>query len=61
MKVKQLIEDKKWGKLPIKYMCSYCKKIKNEHGVYEKLPMPDEKKFRISHGICPECKKKYWG
>jgi hypothetical protein len=58
MKVKKLFENDEH--LPIKYMCSYCKKIKNEKEEYVKEEIPDLKKFRISHGICPECKKEIW-
>jgi len=58
MKIKDLFEDEN---LPLKYVCSYCKKVKNDKGEYVDTPPPDPKKYRVSHGICPECAEEFWG
>lgn len=44
------------GILPI---CSYCKKIRNDKGYWEKVEVYIHKHSHadISHGICPECMK----
>jgi len=46
------------GLLPI---CSYCKKIKDEHNQWQVLELyiENHSKAEFSHGICPECLKKY--
>lgn len=46
------------GLLPI---CSYCKKIKDENNQWEVLELyiENHSKAEFSHGICPECLKKY--
>jgi len=52
-KVKQL-----QGLLPI---CSYCKKIRNDQNYWEQVEgyLAKASDMRFSHGICPECFKKY--
>src|SRR3989442_16029862 len=44
--------------LPI---CSYCKRIRNDHEEWEPLEKYIEEHFeqRLSHGICPDCYIKY--
>jgi len=46
------------GLLPI---CSYCKKIRNEHGEWETLETYIEQHFQtaFSHSICPDCYTKH--
>lgn len=48
------------GIIPI---CTYCKSIRREDRVYEKMEFYFKKyaSAHFSHGICPECKKKHWG
>ncbi|MGD8257399.1 MAG: cyclic nucleotide-binding domain-containing protein [Desulfobacterales bacterium] len=47
------------GLLPI---CSNCKKITDEHGSW--LPIEqyimDYTEYKLSHGICPDCRNKLW-
>ena len=47
------------GILPI---CSYCKKIRDDSGFWEQVDVYLKKysEADISHGICPECMKKYY-
>ncbi len=47
------------GLLPI---CAYCKKIRNDHGYWEQIEGYIKKRSLadFSHGICPECMKKYY-
>ena len=47
------------GLLPI---CSYCKKIRDDKGYWDKIESYIQKKSdaEFSHGICPECAKKYY-
>ena len=40
----------------IAVVCAWCKRVKDEEGKWQKVPMPEE--IRITHGICPECEKK---
>ncbi len=44
--------------LPI---CSYCKRIRNDHEEWEPLEKYIEEHFEqlLSHGICPDCYTKY--
>ena len=53
-KVKQLS-----GMLPI---CSYCKKIRDDEGYWEKIEsyIQMHSNAELSHGICPACAKKYF-
>lgn len=46
------------GLLPI---CSYCKKIRNDKNYWEQVESYISKysKAQFSHGVCPECCKKY--
>ena len=48
-KVKQL-----QGLLPI---CSYCKKIRNDHNYWEQLEkyLAEHSDVEFSHGVCPDC------
>lgn len=47
------------GLLPI---CAYCKKIRNDDGDWEQIEGYIKKRSLadFSHGICPECMKKYY-
>ena len=47
------------GFIPI---CSICKKIRDEKGLWTQIEAYIHKHFEIefSHGICPECAKKYY-
>ena len=47
------------GLLPI---CSHCNKIKNEQNQWEKLEryISAHSEADFSHGICPDCQKKYY-
>ena len=47
------------GILPI---CSYCKKIRDDHGYWQKVEeyIYDRSEAEFSHSICPECTKKYY-
>lgn len=47
------------GLLPI---CSFCKKIRNDDGYWEKVEMYIEghTEAEFSHGICKECMEKYY-
>jgi PAS domain S-box-containing protein len=47
------------GLLPI---CSYCKNIRDDEGYWKKIEGYIQKHSHIefSHGICPECAKKYY-
>jgi hypothetical protein len=47
------------GILPI---CAYCKKIRNDKGYWDRLEkyLAKHTGARMSHGICPECMKKYF-
>ena len=47
------------GILPI---CSYCKQIRNDKGYWEKIEsyIHEHSDTQFSHGICPECAKKYY-
>lgn len=42
------------GLLPI---CSYCKRIRNDHNYWEQLEtyLSDHSEALFSHGICPSC------
>jgi len=46
------------GLLPI---CSYCKKIRNDQNYWEQVEgyISKNSDVRFSHGICPECFKKF--
>jgi len=57
---KALIEVKTLsGMLPI---CSYCKKIRDDKGYWNQLEayIHDHSEAQFSHGICPECARKYF-
>ena len=45
--------------LPI---CSYCKKIRDDKGYWQQVEayIHDHSGAEFSHGICPECSKKYY-
>jgi len=45
------------GIIPI---CSYCKKIRDDHGAWEIIEayISSHSEAKFSHGICPECYKK---
>ena len=47
------------GMLPI---CSYCKKIRDDDGYWNKLEtyIRQHSEAEFSHGICPDCAKKYY-
>lgn len=47
------------GILPL---CSYCKKIRNDKGYWEQVDVyiRHHSQADVSHGICPECLKKYY-
>ena len=47
------------GLLPI---CSHCKKIRDDKGYWNKIELYIQKHSdaEFSHGICPECAKKYY-
>jgi hypothetical protein len=47
------------GILPI---CSYCKKIRDEKNEWHVIEayIENRSKAEFSHGICPDCIKKYW-
>jgi CheY-like chemotaxis protein len=47
------------GLLPI---CSYCKKIRDDKGYWNQLEayLSDHSDAKFSHGICPDCQKKYY-
>lgn len=46
------------GLLPI---CSYCKRIRDKKGSWQRLEayIEDRSTVEFSHGICPDCMKKY--
>lgn len=46
------------GILPI---CSYCKKVRNDKGYYEKIEeyLLEHSEMDFSHTVCPECMEKY--
>ena len=48
------------GILPI---CSHCKKIRTPENTWEQLEkyISDHSDSQFSHGICPECRDKYYG
>lgn len=50
--------DRLEGLLPI---CSYCKKIRDEHDDWQTLELyiEDHSSAEFSHGICPDCMKKH--
>jgi PAS domain S-box-containing protein len=47
------------GFLPI---CSHCKKIRDDKGYWNQIEsyIQDHSETEFSHGICPECAKKYY-
>jgi hypothetical protein len=47
------------GFLPI---CSHCKKIRDDKGYWNQIESYIQKhsETKFSHGICPECAKKYY-
>jgi len=47
------------GILPI---CSHCKKIRDDKGYWEQIEayIRDHSEAEFSHGICPDCAKKYY-
>lgn len=44
-------------------ICSFCRKIRDDQGQWSQLESYLQKQFDIlfSHGVCPECSKKYYG
>jgi hypothetical protein len=47
------------GLIPI---CSYCKKIRDDAGFWQKVDryIQDRTHAQFSHGICPECAKEHF-
>jgi K+-sensing histidine kinase KdpD len=47
------------GLIPI---CAGCKKIRDDRGYWEQLEVyiRDHSEAQFSHGLCPDCVKKYW-
>ncbi|MCD4701177.1 MAG: VUT family protein, partial [Candidatus Aegiribacteria sp.] len=47
------------GILPI---CSYCNKIRDDHGYWQKVEkyIHDRSEAEFSHSVCPECAKKFY-
>jgi Four helix bundle sensory module for signal transduction len=47
------------GIIPI---CSHCKKIRNDDGIWEKIEkyFDEHSEAKFSHGICPDCMTKYY-
>ena len=47
------------GILPL---CSFCKKIRDDKGYWEQVDVYIHKHLQadVSHGVCPECAKKYY-
>ncbi len=47
------------GLLPI---CSHCKKVRNDEGYWQQVEVyvRDHSMAEFSHGICPDCMKKYY-
>jgi hypothetical protein len=47
------------GILPI---CSHCKKIRDDQGYWQNVEkyIHDRSEAEFSHGVCPECAKKYY-
>ncbi|MCJ7716584.1 MAG: hypothetical protein MUO54_08695, partial [Anaerolineales bacterium] len=43
-------------------ICSYCKNIRNDKGYWDKIEsyLHKHSNAEFSHGICPECAKKYY-
>jgi phosphoserine phosphatase RsbU/P len=41
-------------------ICSYCRKVRNEHDYWERVETYIQKETgsRFSHGACPECYEK---
>lgn len=58
---KQLISEVKTLREIIP-LCSFCKKIRNDKGFWEQVDVYIHKYSQadISHGVCPECLKKYY-
>ena len=60
--LKQSLETNKIlrGLLPI---CSYCKKIRDDKGYWEQVEgyVSRHTDASFSHGICPDCAKRYYG
>lgn len=57
---KTLLEVKQLsGMLPI---CGHCKKIRDDKGYWSQIEsyIPKHSEASFSHGICPECAKKYY-
>ena len=48
------------GILPV---CSFCKKIRDEHDVWQPMEnyITDRSEASFSHSFCPECKEKHYG
>ncbi len=48
------------GFIPI---CAHCKNIRDDSGYWNKLEsyLQENSDAQLSHGICPECAKKYYG
>lgn len=43
-------------------ICSYCKQIKDDEGIWRKIEkyIREHSEAVFSHGICPDCMKKYY-
>ena len=54
-----LIHTKKILQHELTPICSYCKKIRNNHDEWIKFDdyFDDEEKLEMTHGVCPECTK----
>jgi len=48
------------GILPV---CSYCHKVRDDEGYWHRVDVyiRDHSEANVSHGICPDCLKKYYG
>ena len=47
------------GIIPI---CSHCKKIRNDDGIWQKIEkyFDEHSEAKFSHGICPDCMTRYY-
>ena len=60
-KLQKTIEEVKIlrGIIPI---CSHCKQIRNDKGFWDRTEsyIEEHTEAKFSHGVCPECKIKYY-
>lgn len=54
---RKLAEDQIENLQKLLPICGYCKKIRNQEGIWQEMNefLEDHSKSRISHSICPEC------